>query len=100
VSALFFDSATFGLTGDVTGTFTGGDHTTHSFILDFYDSSLTWAFANYDSSGTRVGGDLGNYTVTATPLPAALPLFATGVGALSLLGWRKRRKAAAALAAA
>jgi hypothetical protein len=31
----------------------------------------------------------------ATPLPAALPLFATGVGALGLLGWRRKRKAAA-----
>ena len=26
-------------------------------------------------------------------LPAALPLFATGLGALGLLGWRKKRKA-------
>jgi hypothetical protein len=32
----------------------------------------------------------------ATPLPAALPLFASGVGALSLLGWRRKRKAIAA----
>jgi hypothetical protein len=30
-----------------------------------------------------------------TPLPAALPLFATGLGALGLLGWRKKRKAQA-----
>ena len=28
----------------------------------------------------------------ATPLPAALPLFATGLGAMGLLGWRKKRK--------
>jgi hypothetical protein len=35
----------------------------------------------------------------ATQLPAALPLFATGLGALGLLGWRRKRKAAAALAA-
>jgi hypothetical protein len=27
------------------------------------------------------------------PLPGALPLFATGVGALGLLGWRRKRKA-------
>ena len=39
-------------------------------------------------------------TITATPLPAALPLFATGLGAMGLFGWRKKRKAAAALAAA
>jgi probable HAF family extracellular repeat protein len=31
-----------------------------------------------------------------TPLPAALPLFAAGLGALGLLGRRRRRKAAAA----
>ena len=31
-----------------------------------------------------------------TPLPAALPLFATGLGALGLLGWRRKRKAIAA----
>ena len=32
--------------------------------------------------------------LTIAPLPAALPLFATGVGALGLLGWRRsgRRK--------
>jgi hypothetical protein len=29
---------------------------------------------------------------TVTPLPAALPLFATGLGALGLLGWRRKRK--------
>ena len=32
----------------------------------------------------------------ATPLPAALPLFATGLGGLGLLGWRRKRKAQAA----
>jgi hypothetical protein len=35
-------------------------------------------------------------SVSATPLPAALPLFATGFGALGLLGWRKKRKVLAA----
>jgi hypothetical protein len=29
----------------------------------------------------------------ATPLPAALPLFAGGLGALGLLGWRRKRTA-------
>jgi hypothetical protein len=28
----------------------------------------------------------------STPLPAALPLFATGLGALGLLGWRRKRR--------
>ena len=30
--------------------------------------------------------------ITPTPVPATLPLFATGVGALGLFGWRKKRK--------
>jgi hypothetical protein len=34
-----------------------------------------------------------------TPLPAALPLFASGLGALGLLGWRRKRKNTAAIAA-
>jgi hypothetical protein len=33
-----------------------------------------------------------------TPLPAALPLFATGLGGLGLLGWRRKRKAQAVAA--
>jgi hypothetical protein len=31
--------------------------------------------------------------LTPTPLPAALPLFAGGLGALGLLGWRRKRAA-------
>ena len=33
---------------------------------------------------------------STTPLPAALPLFASGLGALGLLSWRRKRKALAA----
>jgi hypothetical protein len=32
------------------------------------------------------------FTIDTTPLPAALPLFATGIGGLGLLGWRRNRK--------
>jgi hypothetical protein len=47
-------------------------------------------------SGAEVGS--GSFTlevgqIPQAPLPAALPLFATGLGALGLLGWRKKRKA-------
>jgi hypothetical protein len=34
---------------------------------------------------------------TATPIPATLPLFATGLGAIGLLGWRRKRKAQATI---
>ena len=37
-------------------------------------------------------GEISPSPTSATPLPAALPLFATGLGALGLLGWRRKRK--------
>jgi hypothetical protein len=44
---------------------------------------------------SSVGGV--NATPSEIPLPAAFPLFATGLGALGLLGgWRTKRKATAA----
>ena len=47
---------------------------------------------------TKSTGDLLSKSIgtSATPLPAALPLYATGLGALALLRWRRKRKAAAA----
>ena len=35
------------------------------------------------------------FSFSETPVPAALPLFATGLGALGLLSWRRKRKAQA-----
>ena len=40
-------------------------------------------------------GEISPSPASATPLPAALPLFATGLGALGFLGWRKKKKATA-----
>jgi hypothetical protein len=59
------------------------------------------SFAFYDKAcSDRVGCADGtllseSIVVTAdeTPLPATLPLFTTGLGVLSLLGWNRRRKA-------
>jgi hypothetical protein len=78
------------------------------------DPALVWSIGTLDFSapspptirvsGMIVGFDdpevIGEWAVTlnveTTPLPAALPLFASGLGALGLLGWRRKRKAAAA----
>ena len=57
-------------------------------------------FADANEFQMQFSPGIGNGPLDATPLPAALPLFATGLGAMGLLGWRRKRKAAASLAAA
>ena len=52
---------------------------------DFYQSAI----GNVGITGYIDGPS--PLSPTFTPLPATLPLFATGLGALGLLGWRRRR---------
>jgi hypothetical protein len=73
-----------------------------SLLVD--TTTSTWSPTTGGTAGG--GGASGSGTVTveytyaplATPLPAALPLFASGLGALGLVGWRKKRKSSAAVA--
>ena len=73
-------------------------------------STLTTLFFN--AGGGNIAADSspqysGSITITynyvpvsTTPLPAAFPLFASGLGAMGLFGWRRKRKNAVTLAAA
>jgi plastocyanin len=69
----------------------------------FFTFTVAGLYPYFDAihGGPGGFGESGVITVTAaTPLPAALPLFATGLGAMGLLGWRRKRKnATPALAA-
>ena len=56
-----------------------------SFYQDLYGTRY---LQDGDLAFTLLGGGV-------VPLPAALPLFATGLGALGLMGWRRNRKATA-----
>ena len=54
--------------------------------------------AGAEAFTAQINGGAGSVTIqeiSSTPLPAALPLFAGGLGVLGLLGARKRRKAQA-----
>ena len=52
------------------------------------------AYFNIHTS-RNAGGEIRGF-LQQTPIPGALPLFATGLGALGLLTWRRKRKAVAA----
>jgi hypothetical protein len=75
--------------------------------IDYYQATIiactpsctAWAPSTIMTFGRRIDpSGLDSWSVAATPLPAALPLFATGLGGLGLLGWRRRRKSHAAVA--
>jgi hypothetical protein len=67
-----------------------GPITGPSFITK--DSSLLTALTGEHLSFTSAGD--ATFTAIVTPLPAALPLFASGLVGLGLLGWRRKRAAA------
>jgi hypothetical protein len=58
--------------------------------------SLQASFSSGDNQGDN-NNNQGNADPVVTPLPATLPLFATGIGCLGLLGWRTKRKARGSL---
>jgi hypothetical protein len=63
--------------------------------LNFVICDLECATGTNPSSLTFADGKVIPEAATATPLPTALPLFATGIGGLGFLGWRRKRKAQA-----
>jgi len=57
------------------------------------NSFCSFAGCDFDVSGELTSGNVSvDYIPPTTPLPASLPLFATGLGALGLIGWRRRQK--------
>jgi hypothetical protein len=55
------------------------------------DSNEAYSNEHYGIDNVVVDGTLAS--VTSTPLPAALPLVASGLGALGAFGWHRKRKA-------
>jgi hypothetical protein len=78
------------------GAFGGGGSSgdfLHSFDFPLTDIfTLPNGFTVNDPDMFIVNNDFVSSTA-ATPLPAALPLFTSGLGALGLIGWRRKRKA-------
>jgi hypothetical protein len=93
------------------GAVRGASGSAHSkFSLDRLGLSFDHQFAgngdgrDISSSVTDPGSSLSTQTpattsdsVAGTPLPSALPLFATGLAAIGLFGWWRKRKARSAI---
>ena len=90
-----------------------GPTTTGTYVLNNYDLAIgTYVLDTYlgscgagqscsdNDTSTDPTYAVGFSPAAATPLPATLPLFAGGLGVIGLLGRRRKRKNAAALAAA
>ena len=99
---LYFPTSTSSTLSFVSGR--GISFTTASdgdFNLYFNDLEFTGygrISSSLDSSGNGPGTQV-QFSVSATPLPAALPLFATGLGVTALLAaWRRKRKNDVAIA--
>jgi hypothetical protein len=91
---------TFGLLANIDSVFGG-----HMEAKILSTSTVLWSSLSFgsqlDSGANSVIGSFLVRDVTssiATPIPAALPLFASGLGLMCLLGWRRKRMAMAASA--
>ena len=101
-AADIFSSTTPGPFNGVPVTFDAGPTSLSPSFFDLYRTGLVSAAISFsDSLGVFESQDIGvwsghlrlTYTYRETPLPAALPLFLTGLGALGLLGLRRRSAA-------
>ena len=68
------------------------------FGVDMFKYAILDETTNTTSNTATVTIVVNQAIVSTTPLPAALPLFATGLGAMGLFGWRRKRKAQAVAA--
>jgi hypothetical protein len=55
-------------------------------------------FSGFGAYQLEISEGIGNSLVATTPIPAALPLLATALGGIGVMGWRRKRMAATASA--
>jgi len=91
VGPLTFRISGTGLTLDDFAELSSGGDVAAFFALDIFSGTT----GNTGLVDCCVGQST-PFQVSTVPLPAALPLFAGGLGVMGVIGWRRRRKAAAA----
>lgn len=94
------DASSVSLTGVITniGGLIAGDSNTQQLLSLSLATLMVDSFylqLKFSASFTSFGHNTPEYLIaeiSAVPLPAALPLFGTGLGILGFAGWRRRRK--------
>ena len=85
--------------GDQNGSDSNGN-SSFVYFMNAGPAPAIWFINPAQTQSISVGSppSIENTTISQVPLPAALPLFASGIGGLGLLGWRRKRKLRAAVA--
>jgi hypothetical protein len=82
-------AAQFGTMVYIDGVYYAGTATDPPYKVVTFDPNTGAVLTSQNSNSDIFWG----LAPIVTPLPAALPLFVTGLGALGLLGWRRKKKA-------
>lgn len=96
-----FTGVSFGVDADVLADVSSGVSGFTSFTTEF--ALFTNLISVSWDQGVFDGGDVATHQfdnivvneIAVIPLPAALPLYGTGLAVIGLIGWRRKRKAAA-----
>jgi hypothetical protein len=82
-------STQFGTMVYIDGVYYAGTATGSPLKVVTFDPNTVAVLTSQDSNSDIFWGLA---PVETTPIPTALPRFATGLGALGLMGWRRKRK--------
>ncbi len=101
LSSIFFDAATWGLTGTITTTFLGGSGGNHTDVLTASDTVAQgvpgkWVLADDHVTGGFTIVTSGTYTATRVPEPSTIVMLGPGVAVFAVLRRRKKHTSAQA----
>jgi hypothetical protein len=86
-----------GLIGTVTGSaLTPSAPDTGFNVVTFLATGGTIGSVVFSDGTGQPAFEYADVGLSPTPLPAALPLYAAGIGVMGVLGWRRKRKQLAA----